>query len=112
MYYSNLFSFNVAIPDTTVVSTAYGHLALRLKFRAEHTNVLIVQADVLQGCLVETEVEKMDMQLILQERPVPWVSSILITIYVVHVLALMHVHVHVCTCTCAVHCVIVFLFRY
>lgn len=63
------------IPDTTVVSTAYGHLALRLKFRAEHTNVLIVQADVLQGCLVETEVEKMDMQLILQERPVPWILA-------------------------------------
>ena len=61
-----------------VVSTAYGHLALRLNFRAEHTIVLIVQADVLQGCLTETEVDKIDMQLILQERhSVPSVSSAL-----------------------------------
>lgn len=67
-----------AIPDATVISSRYGQLALRLHFRAEHTNVLIVQAEVLQGCLTETEIETMDMSLVLQERPVPWVDIIII----------------------------------
>ena len=67
-----------AIPDATVISSRYGQLALRLHFRAEHTNVLIVQAEILQGCLTETEIETMDMSLVLQERPVPWVGIVII----------------------------------
>lgn len=68
----------LAIPDATVISSRYGQLALRLSFRAEHTNVLVIQAEVLQGCLTETEIETMDMSLVLQERPVPWVGVIIV----------------------------------
>ena len=67
-----------AIPDATVISSRYGQLALRLHFRAEHTNVLVIQAEVLQGCLTETEIETMDMSLVLQERPVPWVGVVIV----------------------------------
>lgn len=58
------------VPDPVVVGSNYGILALRLHFEAEHTNVLIIQVEVLQGCLTETEVERMNVELILQERPV------------------------------------------
>ena len=52
-----------------------GHLALRLHLEAEHTNVLIIQVEVLQGCLMEAEVERMNVELILQEKPIQLVIN-------------------------------------
>ena len=51
------------------------HLAVRLHLEAEHTNVLIIQVEVLQGCLMEAEVERMNVELILQEKPIQLVSN-------------------------------------
>lgn len=40
-----------------------GELALRLHFEAEHSNVLLVTAELLNGCLTTCEVVYMDMAL-------------------------------------------------
>ena len=60
----------IAVPEPLVLGSNDGHLALRLHFEAEHTNVLLIQVEVLQGCLFDTEVERMNVELILQEKPV------------------------------------------
>ncbi len=59
------------VPDSVVVgcsenkeyNTKPGELALRLHFEAEHSNVLIVTAELLNGCLTTCEVLAMDMTL-------------------------------------------------
>ncbi len=40
-----------------------GELALRLHYEAEHSNVLIVTAELLNGCLTACEVQGMEMSL-------------------------------------------------
>ncbi len=60
----------VAVSEPLVVGSSDGNLALRLHFEAEHTNVLIIQIEVLQGCLMETEIDRMNVELVLQEKPI------------------------------------------
>ncbi len=52
------------VPDPTVVSSPRGELVLRLHFEAEHSNVLIVSAELLNGCLAHTEVQTMSLELL------------------------------------------------
>lgn len=52
------------VPDATVVASPRGELALRLHFEAEHSNVLVVTAELLNGCLGHTEVLTMSMELL------------------------------------------------
>lgn len=59
------------VPDSVVVgclgnssaNVKPGEIALRLHFEAEHSNVLIVTAELLNGCLTTCEVVAMDMSL-------------------------------------------------
>ena len=59
------------VPDSVVVGCCVnskanvkpGELALRLHFEAEHSNVLIVTAELLNGCLTACEVLAMEMSL-------------------------------------------------
>lgn len=60
-----------AVPKPVVVGSNHGELALRLHFQAEHSNVLVVQVEVLQGSLTEVEVLDLQAELILEDR---WVS--------------------------------------
>lgn len=63
--------FFAVVPDSVVVgcranescNVKAGELALRLHFEAEHSNVLIVTAELLNGCLTTCEVLTMDMKL-------------------------------------------------
>lgn len=66
-----LLSVCSVVPNSVVVgclgnskyNTKPGELALRLHFEAEHSNVLIVTAELLNGCLTTCEVLHMDMSL-------------------------------------------------
>ena len=61
----------VDVPDSVVVGclanketdVKAGELALRLHFEAEHSNVLVVTAELLNGCFTTCEVMAMDMTL-------------------------------------------------
>ena len=52
------------VPRPVVVSCNDGELALRLHFEAEHTNVLVVSAELLNGCLASAEIEKMTAEVV------------------------------------------------
>ena len=52
-----------------VVSSPGGELALRLHFEAEHSNVLVVTAELLNGCLSKCEVLTMKMELLQDMYP-------------------------------------------
>lgn len=52
-----------------VVSSPGGELALRLHFEAEHSNVLVVTAELLNGCLSTCEVLAMKMELLQDMYP-------------------------------------------
>jgi hypothetical protein len=57
---------SAVVPNSVVVSchgARSGELALRLHFEAEHSNVLIVTAELLNGCLTTCEVAHMEMSL-------------------------------------------------
>ena len=47
-----------------VVSANNGELAARLHFEAEHTNVLVVTVELLNGCLASTEIESMTAKIV------------------------------------------------
>lgn len=47
-----------------IVSANDGELVARLHFEAEHTNVLVVSVELLNGCLASTEVETMSAKVI------------------------------------------------
>lgn len=75
---------HLVVPDSVVVgcqgSEATGarpsEIALRLHFEAEHSNVLIVTAELLNGCLAQVEVHSMSMALILDGNPHHPVSGV------------------------------------
>ena len=67
-----LSSLSVAVPPPVVIGSDGGLLALRLQFEAEHSNVLLVKIEVLQGCLTETVLEHVRVELV-QEKPFPMV---------------------------------------
>lgn len=62
---------HTVVPNSAVVgclgnskqNVKAGELALRLHFEAEHSNVLLVTAELLNGCLTTCEVMYMDMAL-------------------------------------------------
>lgn len=58
-----------AVPNAVVVSSPGGELALRLHFEAEHSNVLVVTAELLNGCLSTCEVLAMKMELLQDMYP-------------------------------------------
>ena len=58
-----------AVPNAVVVSSPGGELALRLHFEAEHSNVLVVTAELLNGCLSKCEVLTMKMELLQDMYP-------------------------------------------
>ena len=49
------------VPDYDIRS---GELALRLHFEAEHSNVLLVTTELLNGSLTACEVQSMEMMLV------------------------------------------------
>lgn len=57
------------VPVPAVVSSPGGELALRLHFEAEHSNVLVVTAELLNGCLSRCEVHSMKMELLQDMYP-------------------------------------------
>lgn len=52
------------VPQSVVVAASNGQLAARLHFEAEHTNVLVVTVELLNGCLASTEIENMTAKII------------------------------------------------
>ena len=52
-----------------VVAANDGELAARLHFEAEHTNVLVVTVELLNGCLASTEIENMTAKIITPTMP-------------------------------------------
>lgn len=62
------------VPDPVIVGSDNGQLALRIHCEAEHSNVLVVKVELLQGCLTETTVERMKVELVIQDRPIRRVS--------------------------------------
>ena len=60
---------STAVPNAVVVSSPGGELALRLHFEAEHSNVLVVTAELLNGCLSKCEVLTMKMELLQDMYP-------------------------------------------
>lgn len=52
------------VPHSVVVAANDGELAARLHFEAEHTNVLVVTVELLNGCLASTEIETMTAMII------------------------------------------------
>lgn len=66
----------LVVPDSVVVGclgnehgkVKPGELALRLHFEAEHSNVMIVTAELLNGCLTRCEVLAMKMVLQTNEK--------------------------------------------
>lgn len=52
------------VPQSVVVAANDGELAARLHFEAEHTNVLVVTVELLNGCLASTEIENMTAKII------------------------------------------------
>lgn len=68
----------VAVPDSVVVSCLrderqsikQGEVAFRLHFEAEHSNVLIVTAELLTGCLTPVEIlSVVRMDLVTEHTP-------------------------------------------
>ncbi len=67
----------IVVPDSIVVgcqgSEVSGvtptEIAFRLHFEAEHSNVLIVTAELLNGCLAKVEVHRMTMCLVQDGLP-------------------------------------------
>ena len=47
-----------------VVAANDGELVARLHFEAEHTNVLVVSVELLNGCLASTEIETMTAKVV------------------------------------------------
>lgn len=61
-----------------MVAANNGELAARLHFEAEHTNVLVVTVELLNGCLASTEIENMTAKIInpvIPEFPVRYYYS-------------------------------------
>ena len=58
-----------------MIGSDRGLLALRLQFEAEHSNVLLVKIEVLQGCLTETVLDHVRVELV-QEKPFPMVAGL------------------------------------
>ena len=52
-----------------MVSANDGELVARLHFEAEHTNVLVVTVELLNGCLASTEIETMTAKVINPQVP-------------------------------------------
>ena len=52
-----------------MVSSPRAELVLRLHFEAEHSNVLVVTAELLNGCLAHTEVDDLKLELIPDNYP-------------------------------------------
>lgn len=71
LLFSYLFA---AVPHPVVVGSEGGLLALRLQFEAEHSNVLLVKIELLQGCLTETVLEHVKVELV-QAKPYKMVST-------------------------------------
>ncbi len=57
------------VPDPIVVASQRGELALRLQFEAQHSNVLVVTAELLNGCLAHTVITTMSMELLPDQHP-------------------------------------------
>ena len=54
----------VGVPRSVVVAANEGELAARLHFEAEHTNVLVVTVELLNGCLASTEIENITAKIV------------------------------------------------
>ena len=76
--YDVMFCIPAAVPDSVVVSchsdthngVKPGEVAFRLHFEAEHSNVLLVTAELLTGCLSRVEVLSVNqMQLVTDVTP-------------------------------------------
>jgi hypothetical protein len=52
------------VPSSVVVAANDGELVARLHFEAEHTNVLVVTVELLNGCLASTEIETMTAKVV------------------------------------------------
>ena len=56
--------YYAGVPNSVVVAAADGELVARLHFEAEHTNVLVVTVELLNGCLASTEIETMTAKVV------------------------------------------------
>lgn len=113
------------VPDSVVVgclgnssaNVKPGEIALRLHFEAEHSNVLIVTAELLNGCLTTCEVVAMDMSLhpcdavtVSSESNPYWRMMHVVVTEAVHACTCMwqscylHVAVMLSACTCMHTC--------
>ena len=66
------------VPPSAVISCNDGQLAVRLHFEAEHTNVLVVTAELLNGCLASAEITAMTVEIVnpgIPEFPVSFFFS-------------------------------------
>lgn len=52
-----------------MVCSPQAELVLRLHFEAEHSNVLVVTAELLNGCLAHAEVDDLKLELIPDNFP-------------------------------------------
>ncbi len=59
----------VGCPGSEATGATPSEIALRLHFEAEHSNVLIVTAELLNGCLAKVEVHRMSMCLVQDGLP-------------------------------------------
>ena len=69
----------VGVPQSVVVAANDGELVARLHFEAEHTNVLVVTVELLNGCLASSEIEAMTVKVVNPEVPEFPVSRTLLT---------------------------------
>ena len=52
-----------------MVSSPRGELVLRLHFEAEHSNVLVITAEILNGCLAHTNLQEISVELVPDNLP-------------------------------------------
>ena len=70
------------MPSSVVVAANDGELVARLHFEAEHTNVLVVTVELLNGCLASTEIETMTAKVVNPHIPEFPVSKRLHTLHI------------------------------